>query len=177
MSIDLKKIIRVIPGFPKQGIMFYDITTILQNLEAFKFCVDKLAEFAKKQGATTVVAIESRGFIFGAAIAYKLGIKFAPVRKPGKLPWKTITEEYALEYGTDKIEMHVDAVKKGEKVLIIDDLLATGGTSEAAAKLVEKLGGIVAGIGFVIELTGSLHGREKLKKYNVLTLVQAEVHE
>ncbi len=175
--MDLKQYIRVVPDWPKKKVMFQDITVLLQNIEAFKFCVDKLAEFCKKQGATTVVAIESRGFIFGAAIAYKLGIKFAPVRKPGKLPWKTVSEEYALEYGTDKIEMHMDAVKKDEKVLVIDDLLATGGTAEAAAKLVEKLGGIVAGIGFVIELTGSLHGREKLKKYNMITLVQAEVHE
>ncbi len=175
--MDLKKIIRVIPDWPKKGVMFQDVTTILQNPEAFKYCVDKLSDYCKKQGATTVVAIESRGFIFGAAIAYKLGIKFAPIRKPGKLPWKTIAEEYALEYGTDKIEIHVDAVKKGEKVLVIDDLLATGGTAEAAAKLVEKLGGIVAGIGFVIELTGSLHGREKLKKFNVTALVPVEVHE
>jgi len=177
VSVDLKKIIRVVPGFPKKGVMFQDITTILQDEKAFKYCVDKLADFCKKQDATTVVAIESRGFIFGAAIAYKLGIKFAPVRKPGKLPWKTVSEEYALEYGTDKIEIHVDAVKKGEKIFVIDDLLATGGTADVAAKLVEKLGGIVVGIGFVIELTGTLHGREKLKKYNLLTLVQVEVHE
>ncbi len=167
----------MIPDWPKKGVMFQDVTVLLQNVEAFQFCVEKLAEFCKKQGATTVVAIESRGFIFGAAIAYKLGIKLALVRKPGKLPWKTVTEEYALEYGTDKIEMHVDALKKGEKVLIIDDLLATGGTAEASARLVEKLGGIVVGIGFVIELTGSLHGREKLKKYSVTSLMQQEVHE
>ncbi len=175
--MDLKKAIRVIPDWPKKGVMFQDITVLLQNTDAFRFSVDKLADSCKKAGATTVVAIESRGFIFGAAVAYKLGIKFAPVRKPGKLPWKTVAEEYALEYGTDKIEMHVDAVKPGEKVFVVDDLLATGGTAEAAARLVEKLGGVVAGIGFVIELTGSLHGRDKLKKYNVTTLVQVPVHE
>jgi adenine phosphoribosyltransferase len=175
--MDLKENIRVIPDWPKQGVQFQDITTILQNPDAFKFCIDELATFCEEQGATTVLGIESRGFIFGAAIAYKLGLKFAPVRKPGKLPWKTVSQEYELEYGTDKIEMHVDAVEEGERVLIIDDLLATGGTGEAAAKLVEQVGGVVAGIGFVIELTGSLKGREKLSGYAVKTLVDVEVAE
>ncbi|HMF30887.1 MAG TPA: adenine phosphoribosyltransferase [Candidatus Lokiarchaeia archaeon] len=175
--MDLQAIIRVIPNWPKEGVMFQDITTILQDPEAFKYCVDTLADFCTEQGATSVLGIESRGFIFGAAIAYKLGLKFAPIRKPGKLPWKTVSQEYELEYGTDKIEMHVDAIAEGERVLIIDDLLATGGTGEAAAKLVEQVGGVVAGIGFVIELTGSLHGREKLTGYNVCTLVEIEVAE
>ncbi|MCP4762652.1 MAG: adenine phosphoribosyltransferase [archaeon] len=175
--MDLIKTIRNVPNFPIEGIQFKDISTLLQNPEAFKYSIDQLAEKFKDLGATTIVGAESRGFIFGAALAYKMGISFSMIRKPGKLPYKTISETYELEYGTDTIEMHIDGVKKGEKVLVIDDLLATGGTIEACIKLVEKTGGIVVGVGFVIELTGSLHGRDKLKNYNVISLVEIPVEE
>ncbi|MHA1821619.1 MAG: adenine phosphoribosyltransferase [Promethearchaeota archaeon] len=175
--MDLIKTIRNVPDFPIKGIQFKDITTLLKDPEAFKYACDKLTEAFKGKGITKVVGIESRGFIFGAVVAYQLGIGFVPIRKPGKLPAEKISETYELEYGTNTIEIHVDAIEKGEKVLIMDDLLATGGTTKAAINLVEKLGGVVAGIGFVIELTGSLKGREKLKGYDIVSLVEIPVEE
>ena len=168
--MDLKQKIRNIPDFPKAGIMFRDISTLLSDPESFKHTVDKLAEkFADKE-IHKIVSIESRGFIFGAALAYKMGCSLITARKAGKLPHKTIKEEYELEYGTDGLELHTDSIEAGEKVLIVDDLLATGGTIVAACKLVEKLGGVIEGIGVIIELS-FLPGRKKLDKYNVISLV------
>jgi len=171
--MDLKKVIRDIPDFPQKGIIFKDITPLLANSAAFKFAVDQMADFALKQGAGAIVGIDSRGFIFGSAIAYKLGLKFVPVRKKGKLPYKSISEKYDLEYGTAEIEIHEDALNKGEKALIVDDLLATGGTMRATCNLVEKLGAEVCGITFVINLA-FLNGMEKLKDYKTLTLINYE---
>ncbi len=170
-NIDLKSRIRNIPDFPKKGIMFRDITTLIKDPASFQFVIDYFADLYKDKKIDVIVGIESRGFIFGAALAYAMGKEFAIIRKPGKLPHKTISQEYELEYGKDKIEIHEDAIMPGQHVLLIDDLLATGGTMEAAAKLVEKLGGVVEGIAFVIELT-FLNGREKLKNYNVHSLVK-----
>lgn len=167
----LSDIIRDVPDFPKKGILFKDITTLLNNPEALDFTFNQLYDLAKDLGVTKVVGIESRGFIFGAMLANRLNAGFVPIRKPGKLPAKTISEEYELEYGTDKIEIHEDAIQSGDKVLIHDDLLATGGTMEAACRLIEKLGGEVVQISFIIELL-FLHGREKLKNYDVHSLVQ-----
>jgi len=167
----LSDIIRDVPDFPKKGILFKDITTLLNNPEALDFTFNQLYDLAKDLGVTKVVGIESRGFIFGAMLANRLNAGFVPIRKPGKLPAKKIAEEYELEYGTDKIEIHEDAIQAGDKVLIHDDLLATGGTMEAACRLVEKLGGEVVQISFIIELL-FLHGREKLKNYDVHSLVQ-----
>jgi adenine phosphoribosyltransferase len=173
--MDLLKYIRNISDFPKKGIQFKDITTLIKNPEAFKYACDQLVVPFKNKGIKKVVSIESRGFIFGSVAAYLLGAGFVLIRKPGKLPAKTIRETYNLEYGTDSIELHVDSIDKGEKVLIIDDLLATGGTASASIRIVEKLGGKVEGLAFVIELTGSLHGRDMLKGYNVVTLVKIPV--
>jgi len=167
----LSDIIRDVPDFPKKGILFKDITTLLNNPEALDFTFNQLYDLAKDLGVTKVVGIESRGFIFGAMLANRLNAGFVPIRKPGKLPAKKIAEEYELEYGTDKIEIHEDAIQSGDKVLIHDDLLATGGTMEAACRLVEKLGGEVVQVSFIIELL-FLHGREKLKNYDVHSLVQ-----
>ncbi|MHB0999485.1 MAG: adenine phosphoribosyltransferase [Armatimonadota bacterium] len=168
MALDL---IRDIPDFPKPGIIFKDITPVLQNPEAFAEVIDGLAEYADKVQPDLIVGVESRGFIFGAPVALKLGKGFVPVRKIGKLPYETIQCEYALEYGTSIVEMHKDAVKPGQKVLIIDDLLATGGTAAASAKLVEELGGKVAGIAFLIELE-FLKGRSMLNGYNVESFIK-----
>lgn len=167
----LKKLIRDVPDFPKKGIIFKDITTLISKPKAFKCVIDLLAKKFKKAKIEKILCVESRGFIFASALAYKLGIGIIPVRKPGKLPYKTIKETYALEYGTDTLEMHIDALKKGERVLIIDDLLATGGTVKACTQLVEKMGGEVAGIGFVIELD-FLHGRDKLGKYDIFSIIK-----
>ncbi|GAB4318566.1 MAG: adenine phosphoribosyltransferase [Promethearchaeota archaeon] len=169
--------IRNVPDWPKPGIQFKDITTILRDPGPFKESVKQLLKALKGRKFDKVVGIESRGFIWGAILAHELGVGFVPIRKPGKLPAETVSETYELEYGTDSIEMHVDAIKKGEKVLVFDDLLATGGTAEAAAKLVEKVGGVVECIAFVIELTGSLHGRDKLGRYDVVSLVEIPVEE
>ncbi len=171
------KLIRNVPDFPKKGIQFKDITTLIKDPKGLKNAIDDMAAAHKDKKITKVVGIESRGFIFGSGIAYQLGVGFIPIRKPGKLPAKTEAMEYSLEYGTDKIEIHVDAISKGDNVLIVDDLLATGGTAAAATKLVEKLGGKVAGVAFVIELAGSLHGRDLLKGYNITSLVKIDVHE
>ena len=168
--MDLKDLIRDVPDFPKKGIIFKDITTLLKDKDAFKEAVDKLAEECKGKKTDIVVAVEARGFIFGGVLAYKLGAGFVPLRKPGKLPYKTIKETYELEYGTDTLEIHEDAIKNGENVLIIDDLLATGGTSLATVKLVEKLGGNVSKIVFLIDLA-FLKGSEKLDGYDVSSLI------
>jgi len=170
-KLDLKKVIRNIPDFPKPGILFYDITTLLNNKAAFAQTVDALAEEFKDKKIDSVVAVEARGFIFGGALAHKLGAGFIPVRKKGKLPWKTNAATYQLEYGTDTLEMHNDAIKPGERILIVDDLLATGGTVKAVTELVNQQGGKVAGIAFAIELTG-LKGKDKLKDYPVYSLLK-----
>ena len=175
--MDLLKYIRNVPNFPIEGIQFKDITTLAKHSAAFKESNDLIINHYKNRGITKVAAIEARGYIWGGVIAYHLGAGFVLIRKPGKLPAKVISEEYDLEYGTDKIEMHVDAIEKGEKVLLFDDLLATGGTAKAACNLIEKAGGIVEGVTFVIELTGSLHGKQKLEGYDVLSLVEIPVEE
>lgn len=168
--MDLNKYIATIEGFPKEGISFKDITPLLQDGDAFNYTINKLIEFAKKLGADVIVGPESRGFIFGTPVAFGLNIGFVPIRKPGKLPRKTIEYNYDLEYGSNTLCMHLDAIKPGQKVVIIDDLLATGGTVEAAIKLIEKLGGEVVGLAFLIELD-ELKGREKLKGHEVLSLL------
>jgi adenine phosphoribosyltransferase len=170
-KIDLKKTIRDIPDFPKKGIIFKDITTLLKNPKALKAAIDELARMFAKEKVKYVVGIESRGFIFGTALAYKLGVGFIPVRKKGKLPAKTRSVTYALEYGTDTLEIHEDALKKGDKVVVIDDLLATGGTVSAVVDLVNGLGARICGIGFVIELA-FLNGRDKLKGLPVHSIIQ-----
>ncbi|MFX0028617.1 MAG: adenine phosphoribosyltransferase [Candidatus Hermodarchaeota archaeon] len=175
--MDLLKYIRNVPDFPIEGIQFKDITTLAKAHEPFKESCDQIIHYFKHMGIKKVTAIEARGYIWGGVIAYKLGAGFVLIRKPGKLPAETISETYELEYGTDTIEMHRDAIEKGDKVLVFDDLLATGGTAKAACSLVEKAGGIVSGVAFVIELTGSLHGRDKLQNYNVLSLIQIPVEE
>ncbi len=170
-ELDLKKYIRDIPDFPQKGILFKDITPLLGEPKALKSAIDKFASLYKDQKIETVVGIESRGFIFGAPLSYKLGVPFVPVRKKGKLPSKTISAEYSLEYGTSVVEIHEDAMKSGKNVLIIDDLLATGGTAAAAASLVKSLGCKVAGLAFLIELK-ALKGRAMLKGYTVNSLIQ-----
>lgn len=169
--MDLASKIREIPDFPKPGIRFKDITTLLQDPEAFKQALDEMEATVKNQRIDIVVGIESRGFIFGAPLADRLGVGFVLVRKLGKLPGPTIHAEYALEYGTNTIEMHRDAIQPGQRVMIVDDLLATGGTVEATAQLVEELGGEVAMLCFLIELK-FLNGREKLPKYDIVTLIK-----
>ena len=175
--MDLLKYIRNVPDWPKQGIQFKDITTLCKEYAPFKESCDLIAAHYKDKGIAKVVAIEARGYVFGGVVAYLLGSGFILIRKPGKLPYKTISESYELEYGVDSIHMHTDAIKEGDKVLVTDDLLATGGTALAACKLVEKAGGVVSGVAFVIELTGSLHGRDKLDAYDVLSLVKIPVEE
>jgi len=168
---ELHTYIRNVPDFPKPGIGFKDITTLLKEGRPFKESVEQLAQkFADKQ-VDKVAGIESRGFIFGAALAYKWNVGFVPIRKPGKLPAETIREEYELEYGTDSVEIHKDAIQPGEQVLLVDDLLATGGTAAAATRLLTKLGAKIAGIGFLVELA-FLNGRSKLPGYEVVSLIQ-----
>lgn len=167
----LKSLIREVPDFPKPGILFYDITTLLKDADGLKAVIDGLSANYRGKQIDTVVGIEARGFIFAPAVAYALGAGFVPVRKPGKLPAASERVEYQLEYGTDALEIHRDAVANGARVLIVDDVLATGGTAAAVAKLVRKLGGEVAGMEFVIELD-FLHGREKLPGLDVQSLVQ-----
>jgi adenine phosphoribosyltransferase len=170
-SIKLEDWIRDIPDFPQPGVLFKDITPLLQNSAAYHASLDRLAAHYAGAGIETVVGVESRGFIFGAPLAYLLNCGFVPVRKFGKLPSQTVSVEYALEYGTNVVEMHTDAIQPGQRVLIVDDLLATGGTVEAAMELVEKLGGHIAGIAFLVELT-FLRGRDRLKGHDVFALIK-----
>jgi adenine phosphoribosyltransferase len=170
---NIKKTIRTIPHFPKKGIMFRDITTLLKDAEAFKETIDALVERYRYQSLDVVAGIESRGFIIAGVIAYLLGKGFIPIRKPGKLPAETYRVDYKLEYGNDAIEMHKDSVYQGARVLLVDDLLATGGTMKAACELVENAGGIVVECAFIVDLP-DLKGREKLKNYQVFTLVEFE---
>ena len=171
MSIDLKTLIREVPDFPKPGILFYDITTLLQDPAGIRATTDQLVEAVKSYEFSKVIAIESRGFIFGAPLADRLNVGLVPVRKPGKLPTEHIEASYSLEYGTNTIAIHKDAVSPGEKVLIVDDLLATGGTADAAVQLVEQLGGVVSCIAFVIELS-FLNARPMFEKYSIVSLLQ-----
>ncbi|MHA1270897.1 MAG: adenine phosphoribosyltransferase [Candidatus Helarchaeota archaeon] len=177
--MNLYEKIRNVPDFPVKGIQFKDITTLVQDAKAFKKAIDVMVDHYKKTKIDKIVAMEARGYVFGAPLAYLLDAGFVLIRKPGKLPYKTISYEYEKEYGKDKIIMHEDAIDSGEKVLVIDDLLATGGTALAAAKLVELLKGEVVECGFLIELTGSLHGRKFLeeKGYKVWSILQIEVEE
>lgn len=168
--MNLKDKIRVIEDFPKKGISFKDVTTLLQDKEAYKYTIDALVDYLKDKNIDIVVGPEARGFLFGAPLAYALSAGFVPVRKKGKLPYETISVSYDLEYGSDELEIHKDSIKKGQRVAIVDDLLATGGTIGSVAKLVEEVGGEVVSIDFVIELT-ELLGRDKLKKYDVMSLV------
>ena len=169
--MDLKQHIRHVPDFPKAGILFYDITTLLRNADGFAMTIEMLANPFVGQGIDVVVGIESRGFILGAAVAERIKAGFIPIRKPGKLPSKTLKESYALEYGTDALEMHEDAVERGQRVLIVDDVLATGGTASAAAQLVRKLGGDLHGLAFLIELQ-FLNGKSKLAGEKVYSVLQ-----
>ncbi len=173
MSPDLRleDLIRDVQDFPQQGVLFKDITPLLQNGPAFHAAIDQLAAHYTDAGIQTVVGVESRGFIFGAPLAYRMSCGFVPVRKFGKLPNETVSVEYALEYGTNVVEIHKDAIKAGERVLIVDDLLATGGTVAASIELVEKLGGHIAGIAFLVEL-GFLKGRDHLKGHDVFALIK-----
>lgn len=168
---DLKKLIREIPDHPKPGILFYDLTTLLQDPRGFHSLVDKLCEHYNGKKVDIVAGIEARGFIFAPALAYRLGAGFVPVRKPKKLPWKTESVTYQLEYGSDQLEIHRDAVRAGQRVLVCDDLLATGGTASAAIKLVRQLGGDVAGAAFAVELT-FLNGRAKIPGIDVFSLLK-----
>jgi adenine phosphoribosyltransferase len=168
---DLKNLIREVPDYPKPGILFYDLTTLLKDKRGFRTLIDSLRERYAGKHVDVVAGIEARGFIFAPALAYELGAGFVPVRKPGKLPWKTAQVSYQLEYGTDKLEIHQDAVRPGERVLVCDDLLATGGTAAATVELVRKLGGEIVGAGFAVELR-FLNGRSKLPGLDVFSLIQ-----
>ena len=166
----LKKLIREVPDFPRKGILFYDITTLLKDKVGFATLIDALAEYYLNKEVDLILGMEARGFIFGPALAYRLNAGFVPVRKPGKLPAATARVEYDLEYGSNVLEVHKDAIRKGQRVIIVDDLLATGGTAEATAKLAASLGAEIAGLGFVVELD-FLKGRDKLKRYDVFSLL------
>lgn len=168
--MDLKDLIREVPDFPKAGVNFKDVTTLIKDAGGLRYIIKKLAGNYLDKGVDVVVGAESRGFIIGTPLALELGVGFVPVRKAGKLPAKSIKQEYELEYGTDSLEIHEDAIKPGQKVLVVDDLIATGGTARATVKLVEKLGGKVISCAFIIELP-FLKGKEKLKGYDVFSLV------
>jgi adenine phosphoribosyltransferase len=172
-GIDLKRYIRSIPDWPKKGILFRDITPLLADPKAFAAAIDALCADFTEADVEYVAAVEARGFMFGAAVAKKLGVGFVPIRKKGKLPWQTESVSYDLEYGTDTLEVHRDAVEGRAKVLLVDDLLATGGTMAAACKLIEKIGGQVVGIAFLVEL-GSLRGREKITDYKITSIISYE---
>ncbi len=167
---DLKSLIREVPDFPKPGINFYDITTLLKDPAGWRATIDALRQHYAGIDIDVIVGVEARGFFFAPALAYALGAGFVPVRKPGKLPAETVTEEYALEYGTDRLQIHQDAIRPGQRVLIFDDVLATGGTAAAVARLVEKLGGTLIGLGFLAELD-FLNGRSKLEGREVFSLL------
>ena len=169
--MNLEKYISIVPDWPKEGISFKDITTLMADGEAYKYATDQIVNYAREKQVDVVVGPEARGFIIGCPVSYSLGIGFVPVRKPNKLPREVISYQYDLEYGSNTLTMHKDAIKLGQRVLITDDLLATGGTIEATIKLVEQLGGIVVGIAFLIELDG-LNGKDKLNGYDVLTLLK-----
>lgn len=169
--MDLKQYVSIVQDWPKEGISFKDITTSMDNGKAYRYATDQIVEYAKKVGAELIVGPEARGFITGCPVAYALEIGFAPVRKPGKLPREVISADYGLEYGKDTLTMHKDAIKPGQKVLIVDDLLATGGTVAATIQLIEELGGEVVGCAFLIELE-ELHGRDKIEGYDIFTLMQ-----
>lgn len=169
----IKSLIRTIPNFPKPGIMFRDVTTLFQDAEGFKKTIEIMARHYRNEQIDVVVGIESRGFILGAPLAVELNAGFVPVRKPGKLPGDKVGVEYDLEYGTDRLEIHTNALKKGQRVLLVDDLIATGGTMAAACHLVEQLGGVVAGLGFLVELV-DLKGRQKLSQYPIYKMVDFE---
>jgi adenine phosphoribosyltransferase len=169
-KVDLEKHIREIPDWPKKGILFRDITPLLANHEALVAAVNAICRDIEVGGLDYVAAVEARGFIFGSLVAEKIGAGFIPIRKKGKLPFKTISITYDLEYGTDTLEVHVDAVGKGQNVLMVDDLLATGGTMKAACELIEKVGGNIFGVRFLVELS-DLKGRDKLKDYDVLSII------
>ena len=169
--MDLKQHIRSVPDFPKTGILFYDITTLLRDPQGFKMTIDMLATPYSGQGIDAVVGIESRGFILGAAVAQRIGAGFIPIRKPGKLPARALKETYDLEYGKDALEIHEDAIDKGQRILIVDDVLATGGTAAAAVQLVRKLGGELHGLAFLIELL-FLNGKQKIAGEKVFSLLQ-----
>jgi adenine phosphoribosyltransferase len=162
--------LRDVPDFPHPGIVYKDLTPLLADVDAFRFAVDAIADHAAGLTVDRVVGIEARGFIFASAVAYRLGAGFVPVRKPGKLPWKTVTETYALEYGQDSLDIHEDALVSGSAVYVVDDVLATGGTAAATCRLVERLGGDIAGLAFVVEL-GFLQGRAKLGHHDILSLI------
>ncbi|HJH11608.1 MAG TPA: adenine phosphoribosyltransferase [Metalysinibacillus jejuensis] len=169
--MNLKDYVTVVDGWPKEGISFKDITTVMDNGKVYKYATDQIVDYAREKGAELIVGPEARGFIMGCPVAYALEVGFAPVRKEGKLPREVIRAEYGLEYGTDVLTMHKDAVSPGQKVLIVDDLLATGGTVEATVRLIEAQGGIVVGCAFLIELE-DLKGREKIAGYDIKTLIQ-----
>lgn len=173
MSVDLKAKIRDVPDFPRPGIVFKDIMPLLADAEALQETVERLAGFAEPRRPDVVLGAEARGFILGAALAYRLGCGFVAARKPGRLPWRTIAVKYTLEYGFDELELHADAIADGARVLVHDDLLATGGTARAKVDLVEQLGGEVVGLAFVIELE-FLHGRDRLEGYDVFSLIRYE---
>jgi adenine phosphoribosyltransferase len=166
VDLDLKSLVRTVPDYPKPGIMFRDVTTLLKDASGFKSCVERLAEPFRTAGVEAIVAIEARGFILGGAVADRLGAGFVPFRKKGKLPWSTIGQDYQLEYGTDTIEVHEDGISAGERILIVDDLIATGGTAEAAVKLIARMGGVTVGAAFVIDLP-DLGGASKIRQMGV----------
>jgi adenine phosphoribosyltransferase len=173
VTIDLRAYIRLIPDFPEHGIVFRDITPLLAEPKAFAAALDAMTDYVTSRSVDAIVAIDSRGFIFGAPIANRLGLPFVPVRKPGKLPFDRMSVEYALEYGSGQLDLHTDALKPGQSVVIIDDLLATGGTADGAVQLVEMVEARVAGIAFLVELTG-LEGRKRLEGYEVFAVLQIE---
>ncbi len=170
-ALDLRTMIRDVPDFPKQGIVFKDVMPLIADPSAFRETIDRLAAWAGPRTPDVILGAEARGFIFGGALAYALGCGFVPARKPGKLPWKTVEATFDLEYGTDTLQVHKDALGSGSRVVVLDDVLATGGTANAKIELVERLGGVVVGALFVIEL-GFLHGRDRLDGYDVHALIE-----